>query len=876
MLRTLLSRLWGTIHRQRLGEEFDDEVSSHLAMLTERFIAQGMPAVEARYAALKQFGGVTQVRENWREQHSFPSLDILAREIRHAFRQLRNAKLFTASAAFTIALGIGATTAVFAVIDAVLLRPLPYAEPDRLLAFGSADEHGAPRSASLSYPDVTDFRRENHVFDHVLSHRDSRFTLTDSLPAVDVLGEIVSWDLFPVLGVQAELGRGFLPEEERPGTFAVILSSSLWKSRFNGDPEIIGHAIRMNGRPFTVVGVARPDFQFPLDVPGVQLWVTVAQDAGANERGARMLDAIGRLKAGATIDQARQQLSLIAAALKARYPTDYKGGGKIWVCTELERLSGGSRMPLWVLLASVSLFLVIACANVANLLIARSTERSREFVLRAALGASRTALVRQMVVEGAALGMIGAAGGLLLAFTAIKGILPMSGETLSIPRLFEAGIDGRVLSFSALVAFLTTMVFSLAPALDVVRAVPADALKAGASSITTGRHRLRGFLVIAQVTLGLLLLVGAEVLIASYVQMAQQEPGFRTDHLLAFDIGLAGPRYEAGGQIVFSDQLIERLRALPGVQAVATGRPLPLQGHEMSARFDIEGRQTPADQRPRSDIAIVTPGYFEAMNIPVRKGRGFSEHDTAAAPPVLIVNEAFARSFLPGENAIGKRIQAGAGQKVTREIIGVVADARQAPLSIDPDPICYFAYKQLPWGVGTIVLRTAVPPLSLQPVVRAVVSDLDRQAAISRIRTGEEISATATTMIRFPTVLMVSFAAVALVLTMSGLYGVLSYTVSRRQREIGIRIALGAERQEVLWMVLREAGLLVIAGSILGSAGAFGLGRLLGRAVFGVEPGDPVLLAVACLLMAATSVAAAYIPAARAASVDPMRALRTE
>jgi predicted permease len=876
MLRMLFSRILGTIRRQRVDEEFDAEIRAHLEMLTDRFIARGMSPDEARCAGLKQFGGVTQVKEDWRDQHSLPQLDVLAREIRHAFRQLWKAKWFTASATLTIGLGIGATTAVFSIIDAVLLRPLPFAAPDRLVAFGASDEQGAPRPAPFSYPEVSDFRLGTRVFDSLLSYRDSRFTLTDSLPAADVLGEIVSWNLFSVLGVQPELGRGFLLEEETSGRPVVILSHSLWMSRFHADREILGRAIRVNGRPVTVVGVARADFQFPLDFAGVQLWVTTAQDRGANERGARMLNAIGRLKTGVSIEQVRQQLSLVARRLADRYPEHAHAHDRIWVETELERLSGDSRRPLWVLFASVALLPVIGCANVANLLIARSTERSGEFVLRAALGASRPALIRQMVVEGAALGVIGAAQGILFAWIALRSVLPLFGDSLPIPRILQAGIDGRALEFSVAVAFLTSVMFSLAPALDVIRAVPAEALKKGSWNVAVGRHRVRSLLVIGQIALGIMLLIGAEVLIGGYLQMTNREPGFRTDHLLAFDIGLAEANDGPNRQIVFGDRVMERLRSIPGVKAVASGQPLPLQGHEMAARFDIEGRPTAVNDRPRSDIAIVTPGYFHVMGMPLRKGRDFTDHDTAAAIPVAIVNEAFARKFFPGESVIGKRIKSGAGPAVMREIIGLVGNARQGPLGMDPGPICYFAYRQLSWSLGTMVVRTAVPPLSIEPAVRAAVSEIDRRTAISRVRTGEELSTRATTLIRLPMVLMVSFAAVALMLTVTGLYGVLSYTVSRRQREIGIRMALGAERTEVLWMVLRNVAWWVTAGSMLGCTATFGMGYLLRSALLGVRLADPIILAGACLLMAVTSFVAAYLPAAQAASVDPVKALRNE
>jgi putative ABC transport system permease protein len=875
MLREVLSRILGTFRQRRLDEEFDDEVQDHLEMLEKRFIARGMDPAEAFYAARRQFGGVAQVKQDFRERCALPAIDVLVQDVRHAFRQLGKAKGFTASAALTLALGIGACTAVFAVLDTVVLRPLPFPQPDRLMAFRSVDRRGTPQPTELSYPDFFDFRQQNRVFEHLVGYRDAGFTLTDSLPAIQVVGEIVSWDLFPMLGVQPKLGRGFRPEEEKPGTHVAVLSQGLWKSHFAGDTGILGRAIRINGILFTVAGVAPAGFQFPADAPAVELWVTLSEDAAASDqRGVRMLDAIGRLKPGVSVVQAQTQMDLVAGALAQQYPAN-KNVAKTMVLPELERLAGSNLKPLLILLGAVAMLLMIACANVANLLLARNAERAREFALRTALGASRPAIVWQMLIESLALGLLGAVGGVLLALGALHAVLPLAHE--SIPRVSQAGIDGRVLAFSIVMAVLTSVLFSLAPAFQAAGADPADALKEGARSIARGHDWFRSALVVVQITLGLVLLVGAELLMASFLHLVQRNPGFRSDHLLIFDIGLPETQYNVARQIAFCDRLLEHLRAIPGVQAAATGRPLPLQGHEMRVAFDIEERPVPAPDRPRSDTAIVTPGYFGAMGIPLLKGRDFSERDDAQAPPALVVNQAFTRKYFPGEDVIGKRIQPGAGQPPTmREIVGVVGDAKQAALGTDSDPIYYFPYKQLPWGAGTIVLRTAVPPLQVESAARAALANLDRQVPMHEVRTGEELAARTVAGMRFLIVLMSNFAAVALLLTGTGLYGVLSYAVARRRREIGVRIALGAGRKEVLGLVFRQAMQLVAAGLILGLASAAAGGRLLETMMYGIRPGDPAILAGACGVLVITGMAAAYIPAARAASVDPMQALRSE
>jgi predicted permease len=887
MLSRFLSRIRATFRRQHLDREREDEIQGHLNMLAERFVGLGMEPSEAFYAARRQFGGVTQVKEELRERSALPQLDVLLQDVRHAFRQLRKAKLFTASAALTLALGIGASTAVFAVLDTVVLRPLPFPESDRLMAFRSIDRRGTPHPSTLSYPNFFDFRAQNRVFEHLASYRDSRFSLTDSLPAIQVPGEIVSWDLFSALGVQPELGRGFLPEEEKPGTHAAVLSHALWKSRFGGDPRILEKRIRINGRLFTIVGVAPPGFRFPVDMPGVQLWVTLSEDATVSEftplteqRGARVLEVIGRLKPGVTPDQARSQMDLIADALVRLAPDENKNVPTTLVQPEHDRLAGDTRKPLWILLGAVSLVLLIGCANVANLLLARSTARAREFALRTALGASVRALVRQLLTESLVLGLLGCVGGVFFAALVLRSLLSLAGEEIPIPRFYDSAVDLRVLAFSIAIALLTSILFSLAPAAQAIRADVTGTLKETASNIVRGRHRTRAALVIGQITLGLVLLVGAELLIASFLHLARRDPGFRPDHLLTFEIGLSETQYNNAQQIAFSDRLLEKLRGLPGVQAAAFGTPLPLQGHEMTISFDIEERPAAPPDRPHADIAIVTPGYFETIGTHLVKGRDFTERDDTKATRVLIVNEAFAQKYFPGEDVIGKRIESGASNgnegSQKREIVGVVANAKQAPWTEEPDPIYYFPYKQLSWGIGTIVLRTGIRPQEAEPEARAALMSLDREAPMFKIRTGEDLTAAAVSVPRFLMVLMATFAGIALLLTVIGLYGVLSYAVAKRRREIGVRIALGAARGQVLGLVMRDAIPLVVLGLAFGLAGAAAAEKLLGSLASGIRPGDPAFIAAACCIMVIASLAAAYIPALRAASVDPVETLRSE
>ena len=887
MLRRVISRIAATFHRRRLDDEFDEEVSGHIEMLAERFIARGMDRAEARYAARRQFGGVTQMREELREKRALPPVDVLMQDVRHAMRGLWSARGFTASVVLTLALGIGASTAVYAVLDAVVLRPLPFRQPERLMSFRNIDRRGAQHPSNLSYPNFFDYRAQNHVFERLVCYRDAHFSLTDSLPAIRVPGEIVSWDLFPLLGVRPELGRGFLPEEEKAGRHVVVLGHGLWETRFGGDRAILGRQIRLNGQRCTVVGVAPRGFQFPEDAPPMQLWTTVAVDASVTEatplteqRGARVTDAIGRLKPGVTPARAEAQMDQIGRALARLDPDNNGNVAKTLVMPEQERLTGKTRGPLWIMLGAVMLVLLIACANVANLLLVRSTGRAREFSVRTALGASRWALARQLLNESAVLGLLGSIGGVLICALVLKKVLPLAGEDIPIPRIATVGMDVRVIAFAAAVGVATVVLFSLAPAIQVMRADVAGALKEVAANIVRGRHRLRSALVAGQIALGLVLLVGAEVLIASFLYLARSDPGFRPEHLLTFGIGLSDARYDTAGQIRFSDQLRERLRAIPGVKIAAAGFPLPLEGHEMSISFDIGERPAAPSQRPSSDMAIVTPGFFRAMGMPILRGRDFSERDDAGSTRVLVVNEAFARAYFPGEDAIGKRIEPGGtniGEKKTtmREIVGIVSDAKQ-DVSAKAGPIYYFPFKQLSWDVGTFILRTTVPPEQIEPAARQALSSLDKEAPMFQVRTGEERASGAIAVPRFLTVLMSGFAGIALLFTAVGLYGVLAYTVARRQREIGVRIALGAERGAVVRLVLKDAMRMVAIGMVLGLGGAMGVQRLLRSLTFGVQPGNSIFIAMACGVILVASLAAACIPAVRASSVDPTLTLRSE
>lgn len=813
-------------------------------------------------------------------------MNTLWHDLRYGVRVLAKNPGFTAAAVLTLALGIGANTAVFTVVDTVLLKPLPYAEPDRLTVVESMDTRGAYVPNSLSYPDFFDFRARNHVFEHLVTARDTKLALTGIGTPLQLDGEMVTWDLFPALGIQPELGRGFLPSEEAAGTRVVVLSQTLWQRQFGGDRSMVGRTITLDRKPYTVVGVAPPGFAFPVNEPNIQLWTTIAADREApsgdtpitEQRGAHLLTALGRLKPGVSIGRARADLDVIAQALAKQYPDTNTNYARASVRPELETLTGESRTPLLILLGAVGLVLLIACANIANLLLARTANREQEIAVRAAIGASRGRVVRQLLTESLLLAILGGAAGIVLAEYALAAVLPLGGQ--SIPRLAQASINGQVLGFSLLLTLLATVFFGLAPALHASKTDLTSSLKERSIVSANKHHRIRGALMIAQVTLGLVLVTGAGLLMASFLRLERSDLGLKPDHLLTFLFSLPEPQYNTAQQVAFHEQLLERIRALPGVESVAGVWPLPLGGDNAIISFNIEERPAGQPKRPQARMAFATPGYFSTAGIPLLKGRLFTEHDDTKAPRVLIVNKAFADKFFPGEDVIGKRITSGAtapGEKESsHEIVGVVGSAKLFAMDAEPEPIYYFPYKQLAWMPPAVILRTAVPPRTLESAVREQMSALDPLVPVFQVRTMEELLSSQVTEPRFHTLLLSCFAGIALLLTMVGLYGVMAYSVTRRTREIGVRIALGASRSTVLSMVLKQALVLLATGLVLGLASSIAADRLMQGMLFGVSSVNPAILSLSGLLVASTGVLAAYLPARRAAAMDPMTALRYE
>jgi len=874
------------ILRREIDRDVDDEIQEHIAEKAAELAAQGMSPAAALLAARRQFGNVALTAEQSREVWRYAPVEELLSDLRYALRQLRRAPAFAAAAIATLALGIGANTAVFSVVNAVVLRPLPFPDSGRLISVQARRmQAGTPLPEELSYPQFFEFRKRNTTLDRLVSYHGTSMALSGAGEAVNVPAEIVSWDLFDALRVPPLVGRGFQPDDEAAAAHTVILGHRLWQSKFNADPSIVGRTVSLNRESYTVIGVAPRDFVFPLGNPDVQLWTTLAIDARSSTKepmtaqaGARFLQAIARLRPGVSIQRATAELDSVEAALGRQDPDNYLQVPSTLLTPAIDSLVGDTRRPILILLGAVGLVLLVACANVANLLLARTAEREREFAVRASIGAGRGRIVRQLLTESFTLALAGSAAGVLLANASVKVVAQLAAG--SIPRIEEARVDGRVLVFSIALAFLTTVLFSLAPAIRLARMELISPLKEAARGNAAGGGKFRSALVVIQIALGLVLVSGAGLLASSFLQLMRRDVGFRPDGLLTFAIGLPQSLSHGTAHLAFESRVLDRLRALPGVTDAALAVPLPLAGDEITISFNIEERPSAPSKHPVSDMAFVTPDYFRTVGIPLQEGRGFTENDNGTSESVLIVNRAFAEKFFPGESAIGKRIEPGAttddARNGMRQIVGIVGNASQDPLSGAPTPIYYYAAKQLPWCCADYVVRTAGSVAALASSLHSVVASIDPSAPVYAVHPMAENLSKAFTAPRFQLLLLGAFAAIALLLSAVGLYGVLAYAVLSRTREIGIRVALGANRGAVLRMVLRQAAILVAAGVVIGALGATAGNRLIDTIVYAQGMPQALLLSAASLVLVITAAAAAIVPARRAAAVDPIQALRAE
>jgi predicted permease len=816
----------------------------------------------------------------------WPLVESLWADTKFGFRQLIKNPGFALTAILTLALGIGATTAIFSLVHSVLLRPLPFPQSDRLMWL-SMQDHSLPGAVpeSLSYPDYFDWRAQNHTFEAMASHAQSGVVLQQNGGAQRIDGQVVSSNFFQLLGAVPMLGRDFRLEDERQGNRAVMLSYSLWQSNFGGAKDIAGKTIRMDDENFVVAGVMPRGFQFPLENPGPALWKSIADDADGTspkttQRGFDVLGVIGRLKAGVTIEQARADLNLIAGNLARQYPDNNKQYSSALVEQELQHLTGDTRPALRILFGAVTLMLLIVCANVAGLLLARGSRRQAEFALRAAIGASRVAMIRQLLVESVTLSLCGGIAGVALAFGLLQATVKLM--PLDIPRMTDASIDGSVLLFDLAVSLVAGVVFGLLPAFRLTQLSPAQALREGSRTVAGGRgqNRIHNGLVIAQTTIGIVLVIGSGLLVRSFIRILNVDPGFDPKHVLTMRIGVSFIKLQHDQHYQFYQQVLARIAAIPGVQSASAGWPLPMSNSTASVSFNIQGRPVAKGDEPNESMGLTMPGYFETMRTPLIAGRMLDDRDGVKGQPTIIINQALAKKYFPHENPIGHRMQVGVGDDVfehsIREIVGVVGDIKHKGLTADADPQYYLPFAQAVITNPYIVIRTSADPASVQGAVDAAVHELDKSVPVYQVSTLEEYLSKSTAQPRFQTFLLTCFAAAALVLAAIGLYGLLSYMVVQRTLEIGLRMALGAQRTDVLGLIVRRGLTLSLIGVGVGLGVSAVVTRMLSGMLYGIRATDPVTFAVTTGLFLLVSLAASSVPAYRAARMDPMKTLREQ
>jgi putative ABC transport system permease protein len=887
-------RLKALIFRRRLERDLDDELAFHLAMREAEYIRDGVPRDRAREAARRQFGNVTHFREQTRDMWTFSSLETLTQDVRFAFRTLRKSPGFTGVAVLALAIGIGANTAIFSLVDASRARALPYKEPDRLVQLWGNVMRASLERRGTSYPDFTDWRRLSRSFEDVAAVNQQSVTMLAGGEAERISSEYVSAGYFELLGITPVRGRTFQPIEDVVSSpaYITVISDGLWKRRFGGDPDIVGRSLTLTGQPFTVIGIMPPGFKGISD--SAELWVPFAVFAPAsvmNQRGNRGFAPIARLKPAVTIAAAQSEMNTIAKQLEQSYPaTNDKRGVEV---SPLDvELFGTLRPALLTLMAAVSFVLLIACANVANLLIARSETRRREIAVRTALGAGRGRLLRQLITESCVLAGMGTVAGLAFAQGAVSVLIAQSPVTF--PSFVTPSLDTRVAAFTIAVSLACGILVGLAPGLQARSVDLNSALKETARG-SDGRRsqRTRSALVVAELAMAVVLLVGAGLMIRSVRNLIAIDPGFDPDHMLTVRASIpratppdAAPAAAAtaGTQaspppVISGRALIERIRAIPGVTAVALGTDLPLDGNAGAVFYAAEGMPPVTAQNiPRAYFHRVSPEFFTTLRIPVIAGRTFAETELSPTSSVIAVSERVVKRFWPGQDPIGKRVKLGALTSANPwlTIVGVVGEVKYRGLPENPtaDPDIYLPFADRNAQVA-LAVRASVPPETLTAPIRTVIRSVDASIPVYAMSTMAELISAQTSRSRFTMWLMGVFAAIALVLAVIGIYGVMSYLVSQRRREIGIRLALGAKGGDILRLVVGNGARLIAAGIAIGVAAAFALQRLVSSLLFGVTAADSASI-VAIAVLGAVALAACYVPAARATRVDPLNALRYE
>lgn len=882
----LRDRLRALRQRETVINDIDREMRSHLELQIEANMKAGMSPEEAREKAMRSFGNVNRAVDAAYDVKGGGILETLVQDIRYGARMLAKHKAFTSVAVITLALGIGANTAIFSVVNELLLRPLPYRDADRIVTLWEVSP-GGRRQNTTSRANFRAWRDQSTSYQHIAAFTDQRVNITGSGEPEELSVQYATSPFFKVMGVDPILGRTFLPEDDEPTRPPVaVLSYGLWQRRFGGDPSVVGQTITLNDFKYTVIGVMPQGFQFHIKQRSgtgrpAELWsvLPMATGPGVNDRG-RFLGGVARLKDGVTADYAGNELRTIEARLSEEAPEfnkNYSGE----VIPLREQFFGNVRRPLWLMLGAVGFVLLIACANVANLLLSLATSREKEIAVRAALGARRGRIVRQLLTESLLLAVLGSVLGLAFAWFGIKALIAISPRDLV--NLQSVGLNVTVLLWTLGVSLLTGVIFGLAPALHISRLNLNDSLKEGGKSESgqaSGSRRLRSALVVSEIALAVVLLASAGLLIRSFVRLQGIDPGFNTDNVLTMVVRLPEARYPEDPQLVaFFSQALEKIRHLPTVRSAGMVNHLPLYGGlGSSTGFKILGQpEPPPGQGPGTDVRVVDAGYFQTMGIPLLRGRNFSDLELHEPRHVILINDALARKHFPDEDPIGKRLDVAMFETPQpAEIIGIVGNVRYDSLVEESPPAVYFPHPDLAYSFMTLVIQTDGDPAAIAPAVQREIRSLDPNQPVSDVRTMNQVMSEWVARSRFNTLLLGLFAALATLLSAVGIFGVMNYSVALRTREIGLRLAVGAQPRQVLMLILKQGLLLTIVGVVLGLAAAFALTRLLSGLLFGVTAVDATTFTTISLLLVIVSLLACYLPARRAMRIDPLSALRYE
>jgi predicted permease len=881
-IRIIKRRLHSLFRPSSADAELQDEIEIHIQQLTNEGTAAGMSEVEARAMALREFGPIDHIKEKCRDTRGVNWIEDFVQDLRYGVRSLRESPGFTAIAVVTFALGIGANTAIFSLVDAVLLRSLPYRDSDQLVLLFNVPLNRPEALAGISYRDFAECRKQNRVFREMAGNAFHDLTLTGSGEPAIVNTAAVTPEIFPLLNAEPLLGRTLLPEDGKPGAAAVVvLHENFWRSRFGSDPNLIGQSIDLDMRPFTVVGILPASFQYPEGAPRPDVWVSILQDPLfgplTSKPGVRLLRVIGRLKPGVSIAKAQAEMDTTGARFAKAFPAE-DSGFTIRIQPYRQTVVGNLKPALLILLGAVGLLVLIACANIANLLLSKAASRGREMAVRIALGASRARIVRQLLTESVLLGLLGGAAGVLLAVWAVRSLHPFLPP--EVVRINSIHPGGPVLVFALLLSVVAALATGLAPAL---LATPADLqtnLKEGGERAgQRGSQHIRSFLVIAEISLATVLLVASGLLIRSFALVTSVNPGFDPDNVTEAAVSLPQFRYSTPQQwTAFSKELLERLHAQPGLQESALAAPLPMDRQGQAAFvFTIVGNPPlPPGKSTTADYATVSPGYFHVMRIPLRRGRFFSEQDVPSKPNVAIISETFAKRYFPNQDPIGRQLEFGfpPNGNVPREIVGVAGDVRDVALSREPGAMMYVPFAQAPLYGGEVVVRSSLNASGVAAAIRQTVYSMDRNLPVTNVRPFSDALGESTSRERFRTFLLGLFGTIALVLAAVGVYGVISYSASQRVHEIGIRVALGAQRGDVLRLVLGQGARLALLGLGIGAVLAFLFTRWIASLLYGVSATDPLTFGAVAIVLLVVAVTACYIPARRAMRVDPMAALR--